>query len=143
MALDLCLHRRSGADRYLVALWVPESPLYLLRQGKQAELRGVLNLVLRTNGKSELPVSLEIQQPQMAKEGIILAAPPSAYIFDPARLVPGLNFLLWHLHLAAGAWLRRALAMSVAMGPRYRRARAIARLCAGRRGVEALAASRR
>ncbi|MDB5622114.1 MAG: Permease,MFS [Devosia sp.] len=35
-------------------LWVPESPLYLLRKGETAKLRAVLNEVLQTNGRPQL-----------------------------------------------------------------------------------------
>lgn len=51
-------------------LWVPESPLYLLRQGKQAVLRGVLNSVLRINGKPELVKGTKFELPSTSSEGI-------------------------------------------------------------------------
>ncbi|SFV27135.1 MFS transporter, putative metabolite:H+ symporter [Devosia crocina] len=51
-------------------LWVPESPLYLLRQGKQDQLRGVLNSVLSANGKAPLPQGTVIEQPELKGEGI-------------------------------------------------------------------------
>jgi putative MFS transporter len=35
-------------------LWVPESPLHLLRTGRIDQAKGVLNQMLRTNGKQEL-----------------------------------------------------------------------------------------
>ena len=54
-------------------LWVPESPLYLLRQGKQQELTGVLNTILRTNGKAELPPDATIEIPPTPKNQGIFA----------------------------------------------------------------------
>ncbi len=51
-------------------LWVPESPLYLLREGKHDQLRSVLNSVLRTNGKPELPTESLIEQPAVSRRGI-------------------------------------------------------------------------
>lgn len=44
-------------------LWVPESPLYLLRRGQQQQLKSVLNAILRTNGKAELPGDAAIEAP--------------------------------------------------------------------------------
>ena len=52
-------------------LWVPESPLFLLRQNRQAELVGVLNTILRRNGKPELPADTVISAPPAeAQQGI-------------------------------------------------------------------------
>lgn len=44
-------------------LWVPESPLYLLRRGQHDELKSVLNAILRTNGKATLPSDAAIATP--------------------------------------------------------------------------------
>lgn len=35
-------------------LWVPESPMYLVKTGKAAEAKTVLNQILQTNGKAQL-----------------------------------------------------------------------------------------
>lgn len=56
-------------------LWVPESPLYLQRRNRPDDLKGVLNTILRTNGKAELPPDALIQSP---------AAEPVQGIFTPA-----------------------------------------------------------
>lgn len=70
-------------------LWVPESPLYLLRQGKQQELTGVLNTILRTNGKAELPPDATIEIPPAQK---------NLGIFAPALRRRTLSILLvWFL----------------------------------------------
>lgn len=70
-------------------LWVPESPLYLLRQGKQQELTGVLNTILRTNGKAELPPDATIEIPP---------APKNQGIFAPLLRRRTLSILLvWFL----------------------------------------------
>jgi putative MFS transporter len=51
--------------------WVPESPLYLLRQGRQEDLERVLNTILRTNGKPELaPDAVIAAPPAQATQGI-------------------------------------------------------------------------
>lgn len=70
-------------------LWVPESPLYLQRTGQQKELTGVLNTILRTNGKAELPVDTIIAAPP---------APKSEGIFSPAMRRRTFSILLvWFL----------------------------------------------
>lgn len=55
--------------------WVPESPLYLQRNGQDAELRSTLNLVLRTNGRPELdPATPLARPPVVASPGIFSPA---------------------------------------------------------------------
>ncbi|MGV3576076.1 MAG: MFS transporter [Devosia sp.] len=44
-------------------LWVPESPLYLQRRNRPDELKSVLNAILVTNGKAELPPQATIRSP--------------------------------------------------------------------------------
>ncbi|WP_108398126.1 MFS transporter [Devosia submarina] len=44
-------------------LWVPESPLHLLRLGQAAEAKAVLNQVLRTNNKPELAANETLSLP--------------------------------------------------------------------------------
>lgn len=66
---------RAGADawRWIFAVaafpaligfglrvWLPESPMYLARQGRGAELRAVVNRVLRRNGAPALPDEVEL-----------------------------------------------------------------------------------
>lgn len=66
---------RAGADawRWIFAVaavpaligfglrvWLPESPMYLARQGRGAELRAVVNRVLRRNGAPALPETVEL-----------------------------------------------------------------------------------
>ena len=56
-------------------LWVPESPLFLLRNNRQADLHNVLNAILRTNGKPELPPETDITAPRTeARQGIFSPA---------------------------------------------------------------------
>lgn len=44
-------------------IWVPESPMYLLKNEKPEEARKVLNQILRTNGKTELASHETIMRP--------------------------------------------------------------------------------
>ncbi len=50
---------------------VPESPLYLLRQGKTAEAKSILDRILVTNGKTQLGTEVSlIAPPPVAQAGI-------------------------------------------------------------------------
>ncbi|WP_343315991.1 MFS transporter [Brucella sp. BE17] len=46
-------------------LWVPESPMHLLKSGKAKEAKAVMNRVLRRNGKQELPPKAQLEAPQL------------------------------------------------------------------------------
>lgn len=54
-------------------LWVPESPMYLLKSGKQDEAKRVMNRVLRANGKEELPPSVTLQAPKLVTNERLLS----------------------------------------------------------------------
>jgi putative MFS transporter len=70
-------------------LWVPESPLYLLRRGQQQDLKSVLNAILKTNGKAELPADAIIAAP---------ASEPNPGIFTPSLRRRTFSILLvWFL----------------------------------------------
>ncbi|MFQ0814089.1 MFS transporter [Brucella anthropi] len=47
-------------------LWVPESPMHLLKSGRPEEAKSVMNRVLRRNGKPELPPKARLEAPLMA-----------------------------------------------------------------------------
>lgn len=51
----------------LIGIWlrliVPESPMHLLKAGRDDEAKAVLNQVLRTNGKPELPADVSLVAP--------------------------------------------------------------------------------
>ena len=55
-------------------LWVPESPMFLLRMGKAAEAKAVLDRVLLTNGQSPLGQGAGVTVPP---------APPAMGLFSP------------------------------------------------------------
>ena len=72
-------------------LWVPESPMFLLKSGQPDRARAVVNRVLTANGAAPLPADTEL----------VLVAPPDgapASIFAPALLKPTLGILaVWFL----------------------------------------------
>ncbi|MGO4816626.1 MFS transporter, partial [Cupriavidus sp. 2MCAB6] len=53
--------------------WVPESPLYLLKEGRADDAKRVLNQMLRTNGKAELSSDSAITLPPAATSSGLLA----------------------------------------------------------------------
>jgi putative MFS transporter len=70
-------------------LWVPESPMHLLRTGRAAEARAVLDRVLVTNSHPPLGPEVTVAPP---------AAPPAEGMFSPAlRRRSLLVLLLWFL----------------------------------------------
>ncbi|MGU3400822.1 MFS transporter [Brucellaceae bacterium D45D] len=44
-------------------LWVPESPMHLLKSGRADDAKSVMNRVLRRNGKPELPPKAQLEAP--------------------------------------------------------------------------------
>jgi len=91
---------------FWLRLWVPESPLYLLRQGRGEEVKTILNQILRTNGKPEL------------EEGVTIAPPPAIAgegLFSPLLrrrtvLILGTWFVVSLSYYGVFTWLPARLA---------------------------------
>jgi putative MFS transporter len=74
---------------FWLRLWVPESAMFLLRTGRSAEAKGILDRVLRTNGRPELGAEVALELPP---------APSSTGLFAPAlRRRSTLMLLVWFL----------------------------------------------
>ncbi|MDO5648553.1 MFS transporter [Paracoccus sp. (in: a-proteobacteria)] len=50
---------------FFLRFWVPESPMFLIRQGRQAEARAVIDRVLRVNGAVPLPADTHLVTAQV------------------------------------------------------------------------------
>ncbi len=46
-------------------IWVPESPMHLMKNGDTEQAKHVMNRVLRTNGKPELDANIQLTAPQL------------------------------------------------------------------------------
>ena len=54
-------------------LWVPESPMHLLKSERPEEAKSVMNRVLRRNGKPELPPKARLEAPLMVTNEKLLS----------------------------------------------------------------------
>lgn len=54
-------------------LWVPESPMHLLKQNRNEQAKAVINRVLKRNGKAELPAEAELIAPMLVTNERLLS----------------------------------------------------------------------
>lgn len=54
-------------------IWVPESPMHLLKNNQQEQAKQVMNRVLRTNGKPELDAKTQLVAPQLVSNERLLS----------------------------------------------------------------------
>jgi len=87
-------------------LWVPESPMFLLRQGREAEARAVVDRVLAANGASPLSTQVRLAAPPAAPAGGIWAGPLRRRTFAMAALW----FLVSLAYYGVFTWLPPRLA---------------------------------
>lgn len=86
--------------------WVPESPLYLLKEGRADDAKRVLNQMLRANGKAELPSDSAITLPQAATSSGLLAPD----LRRRTLLILGIWFLVSVSYYGVFTWMPAKLA---------------------------------
>lgn len=86
--------------------WVPESPLYLLKEGRADDAKRVLNQMLRTNGKAELSSASAITLPPAATSSGLLAPD----LRRRTLLILGIWFLVSVSYYGVFTWMPAKLA---------------------------------
>lgn len=86
--------------------WVPESPLYLLKEGRGDDAKRVLNQMLRANGKAELSSDLAITLPQATRSSGLLAPD----LRRRTLLILGIWFLVSVSYYGVFTWMPAKLA---------------------------------
>lgn len=86
--------------------WVPESPLYLLKEGRADDAKRVLNQMLRANGKAELSPDSAITLPQAATSSGLLAPD----LRRRTLLILGIWFLVSVSYYGVFTWMPAKLA---------------------------------
>ncbi|GAU81601.1 MFS transporter [Bosea sp. BIWAKO-01] len=86
--------------------WVPESPLYLLKEGRAEDAKRVLNQMLRANGKAELPSDSAITLPPAATSSGLLAPD----LRRRTLLILGIWFLVSVSYYGVFTWMPAKLA---------------------------------
>lgn len=85
---------------------IPESPLYLLRNGNAEQAKSVLNQVLLKNGKEQIPASVKLEQPATTKHISIF----SPQLLRRSLLIMALWFLVSVSYYGIFTWLPAHLA---------------------------------
>ncbi len=86
--------------------WVPESPLYLLKEGRADDAKRVLNQMLRANGKAELSSDSAITLPPAATSSGLLAPD----LRRRTLLILGIWFLVSVSYYGVFTWMPAKLA---------------------------------
>lgn len=86
--------------------WVPESPLYLLKEGRGDDAKRVLNQMLRANRKAELSSDLAITLPQATRSSGLLAPD----LRRRTLLILGIWFLVSVSYYGVFTWMPAKLA---------------------------------
>ncbi|MGO4740956.1 MFS transporter [Bosea sp. 2KB_26] len=86
--------------------WVPESPLYLLKEGRADDAKRVLNKMLRANGKAELSSDSAITLPPAATSSGLLAPD----LRRRTLLILGIWFLVSVSYYGVFTWMPAKLA---------------------------------
>jgi len=91
-------------------LWVPESPMYLMKSGREGEAKAVLNRVLRRNGVPELTQEEQLDYPQVSSAPHFFAGLFSPQLRQRSITIFAAWFLVSISYYGIFAWMPNQLA---------------------------------